>query len=178
MWYFIVTFIHFNQIQALYSIASDLDLLGLGLDAGHSPLGSVGILRETAVSPGNPPASIIYQSYCLTHRCSTNSLTAGFDIVYPSIWQSACGSLAWDPSFKGDFGIMVVWHLKIVWPKYESCLILILSSIDIWHLVVSLIDVLLISSRDTQNPQNPSQAGHFKNQEPMLISLFLSVQDS
>ena len=50
--------------------------------------------------------------------------------------------LAWDASFRGDLGITVVWYSDGM-TKYDSCLALILSANDIWHLVVSLIDVLL-----------------------------------
>ena len=74
-------------------------------------------------------------------------MAAEFKVVYLTLWWSTSGSLAWDPSFKGDLGITVLFGIRVVRPKYDDCLALILSTIDVWHLVVSLIDVFLNLSR-------------------------------
>ena len=65
------------------------------------------------VSPMKSTSRRLYHLYISLIASHTDAipiifLTAGFDVVYPSLWWPASGPLSWYPSFKGDLGITVI----------------------------------------------------------------------
>ena len=83
----------------LHAGFSKLLLLGLDLD-----LILVDSSFFTVKSTRFYHQSVLLPRTQMQYQC----LAAGFDVVYPALWWSTSGSLAWDPSFKGDRGITVV----------------------------------------------------------------------